>query len=71
MFTDPNAWRRQVENRLAELRQELYYLRQGTDEHSRLQRRISMLRDELRRLDEEEERGTQWVDPETGEAADM
>ena len=72
MFTDPKAWRRQVENRLVELRQDIRFAREGTEEYARLEHRIRMLREELRRLDEEEnEHGTQWIDPETGRAADM
>ncbi len=46
---------------------------QGVSEaRESLERRIGQLSQELRQLDEDdEERGTQWLDPETGAAADM
>ena len=72
MFSDPKIWRQQVENRLVELRQELQFVREGSDERAKLEHRITMLREELGRLKEDEEqRGTQWMDPDTGAAADM
>ena len=72
MFTDPKIWRKQVENRIVELTQEINFLPQGSLDHAKVEHRIRMLREELSRLDEEDEqRGTQWMDPDTGAAADM
>ncbi len=68
----PSRWRKQVENRLQELRQELAEKRGVAGEEASLERRIATLSQELRQLDEDdEERGTQWLDSETGAAADM
>ena len=72
MFTDPKIWRKQVENRIVELTQEIDFLRAGSLDHAKVEHRIRMLQEELSRLDEEDEqRGTQWMDPDTGAAADM
>ncbi len=66
----PSRWRKQVETGLGELRRELAEV-QGVSKES-LERRLASLLQELRQLDEDdEERGTQWLDPETGIAADM
>ena len=68
----PSRWRRQVETRLRELRRELAEMQGVSEEKESLERRIASLLQELRQLDEDdEERGTQWLDPETGIAADM
>jgi chromosome segregation ATPase len=68
----PFRWRKQVETRLGELQSELADMQGASEEKESLERRIAKLSQELRQLDEDdEERGTQWLDPETGAAADM
>ena len=68
----PSRWRKQVETRLGELRQELAEMQGAAGEKESLKRRIVTLSQELRQLDkDDEERGTQWLDSETGAAADM
>jgi len=68
----PSRWRKQVETRPGELRRELAEMQGVSEEKESLERRIASLLQELRQLDEgDEERGTQWLDPETGIAADM
>ena len=68
----PSKWRKQVETRLGQLRSELANMRGASEDKESLERRIATLSQELRQLDEyDEERGTQWLDPETGAAADM
>ena len=68
----PSRWRKQVETRPGELRRELAEMQGVSKEKESLERRIASLLQELRQLDEgDEERGTQWLDPETGIAADM
>ena len=69
---DPKFWRWQVEERLAVLKQELKLMRADDPLRAYLQKRISMLENELKQIDkEDEEHGTQWYDEETGAAADM
>jgi ABC-type phosphate transport system auxiliary subunit len=72
MFKDPKAWRRAVNERLYLVKQDLAYFRGPDAERSSLEHRVRLLEEELKRLDEEEEeRGTQWLDPNTGRSADM
>ncbi|MBI4198810.1 MAG: hypothetical protein HY533_06850 [Chloroflexi bacterium] len=72
MFRDPKVWRRVVNERLFLLKQDLAYFRGPDAERSSLEHRVRLLVEELKRLDEEEEeRGTQWLDPDTGRSADM
>ncbi|MBI4310226.1 MAG: hypothetical protein HY681_00475 [Chloroflexi bacterium] len=72
MFKDPKVWRRAVSERLFLVKQDLSYFRGPETERAKLEHRVRLLEEELKRLDEEEnERGTQWLDPENGRAADM
>lgn len=65
-------WRFQVEGRLSVLQTEKAQLVAESVEWKRLELRIGVLELELRMLDDEEhQRGTQWLDEETGAAADM
>ncbi len=69
---NPPRWRKQVETRLGELQSELAEMQGASEERVSLERRIASLSQELGQLDEDdEERGTQWRDSETGAAADM
>ena len=68
----PSQWRRRVEARLATLQQELARLDGASMERGTLQYRIELLERELRLLDEDDQQwGTQWIDAETGAAADL
>ncbi|MBI4338551.1 MAG: hypothetical protein HY680_01205 [Chloroflexi bacterium] len=61
-----------VKERLDILQQDLAYFRGRAEDRAKLERRVHMLAEEIRQLDEEEEeRGTQWLDEKTGQAADM
>ncbi len=72
MFSDPKIWRKAVNERLFLLKQDLAYFRGPDTERAKLEHRVRLLEEELRRIDQEEnEHGTQWLDPETGRAADM
>ena len=72
MTYTPAQWRLHVEERLAALRRELAHSEAKSKERERLVYRIGMLEKEVRLLDEDDEqRGTQWFDEETGAAADM
>lgn len=68
----PSQWRQRVEARLATLRQELARPGDSSIERGALQNRIDLLERELRLLDKDDQQwGTQWIDTETGAAADL
>lgn len=72
MFTDPKTWRKVVSERLFLLQQDLQYFHGPDIERSKLEHRVRLLKEELQRVDEEEnEHGTQYHNPDTGQAADM
>ncbi|MBI4203298.1 MAG: hypothetical protein HY532_09335 [Chloroflexi bacterium] len=72
MFSDPKAWRMAVNERLFLLKTDFAHFHGPVRDRALLEHRIRLLEDELRRLDEEEnEHGTQWHDPDTGQSADM
>ncbi|MBI4200922.1 MAG: hypothetical protein HY531_01370 [Chloroflexi bacterium] len=65
-------WRQRVEERLAALRERLAQLEDGSSEQESLLRRISMLEREVHQLEEDDQQwGTQWLDEESGAAADL
>ncbi|MBI4201123.1 MAG: hypothetical protein HY531_02395 [Chloroflexi bacterium] len=72
MVSSPTQWRQQVKARLATLQQALAQFKGAPEERIRLLHRIAMLEREIRLLEEDDQQwGTQWVDEETGAAADM